>query len=150
MGQRLSTLSTRRLEEREPGDQVEHAKSPDFWGCEAQVVTCREPQNCVAGDAVVIEPVSSAIPCKQGIFQGIPEIPLQKLSPTLKKSLCCSDFLHISLRQLSGKYFLIIGNPGAANRESGHSASFQGRLEKSTGDPSQPPGGRRCVRIRPE
>ena len=51
----------------------------------------------LAGDAVMIAPVSSQIPCKQGIFQGIPEIRPQKLPPAFKKPLCCSDFLQDSL-----------------------------------------------------
>jgi hypothetical protein len=53
----------------------------------------------MAGDAVTIAPVSSQIPCKQGIFQGIPEIPPLKVPPIGEKRLCCSDFLRNSLRR---------------------------------------------------
>jgi hypothetical protein len=50
------------------------------------------------------EPVSSGIPCKQGIFQGISEILPQKVPAAFKKPLCCSDFLQNSLRDYQGKY----------------------------------------------
>jgi len=97
MGRRLSAISAPRLGERERGDQVERTKTPDFRACEAQVVNCRQPQDCLAGDAVMIAPVSGQIPCKQGIFQGISEIPALVRPLAGKKRACCRDFLQISL-----------------------------------------------------
>ncbi len=70
MGRRLSAISSRRLGERKLGDQVERAKSPDFRACEAQVVNSRKPQDWVAGDAVVIAPISVPNSLQTGIFLG--------------------------------------------------------------------------------
>jgi hypothetical protein len=42
-------FSRRRFGDREPGDQIECVKSPDFRACEAQVVNCRQLQDCLAG-----------------------------------------------------------------------------------------------------
>jgi hypothetical protein len=50
-----------------------------------------------AGDAVVIAPVSSQIPFKQGILQGILEISLLETPPASKKRACRSGFLDNSL-----------------------------------------------------
>jgi hypothetical protein len=50
MGRRLSAVSRGRLGEREPGDRLERANTPDFRACEAQVVTSRKPEDWVAGD----------------------------------------------------------------------------------------------------
>jgi len=47
----------------ESGDKVEYAKSSDFRACEAQVANRRQPQDWLAGDAVLIAPVSTRIPC---------------------------------------------------------------------------------------
>jgi hypothetical protein len=45
-------------------------KKPGFRACEAQVANGRQPPHWLAGDAVLIAPVSRKIPCKQGILQG--------------------------------------------------------------------------------
>jgi hypothetical protein len=50
-----------------------------------------------AGDAVVTEPVSRQIPCKQGIFQGILEISTEKVPLVCKKPLRHSDCQQNSL-----------------------------------------------------
>jgi len=49
------------------------------------------------GDAVIFAPVSSQIPCKQGIFQGIPQNSALKTSPLCEKPLSRSDFFQDSL-----------------------------------------------------
>jgi hypothetical protein len=41
---------------------------------ELHEMSSRKP-DCLAGDAVLIAPVSGQIPCKQGILQGISQIP---------------------------------------------------------------------------
>jgi len=48
--------------------------------------------HCLAGDAVLIAPVSSQIPCKQGIFQGILANWPNDAPPAGKKGPRCSDF----------------------------------------------------------
>jgi hypothetical protein len=47
------------------------------------------------GDAVRIAPVSSQIPCKQGILQGKSRFLTSKRQSRSKKSLCSGDFLGI-------------------------------------------------------
>jgi hypothetical protein len=59
------------LGDRESGDKVECAKGRDFRAYEAQVANYRLTQEWLAGDAVLIAPVSTQIPCYQGILQGI-------------------------------------------------------------------------------
>jgi hypothetical protein len=56
-----------------------------------------------AGDAVLIAPVSSRIPCKRGILQEISQNLALEKSPLCKKRLSRSDFLQDSLPNLSGK-----------------------------------------------
>jgi hypothetical protein len=64
----------------------------------------------LAGDAVQIAPVSSQIPCKQGILQGISAFLAFLKGIHGKKSLCCRHFSWISLLKLTGKKFQRTGN----------------------------------------
>jgi hypothetical protein len=54
----------------------------------------------LAGDAVLIAPVSKQIPWYQGILQGI----------SAKKSLRCSHLSSNSARKLAGKILQVTGN----------------------------------------
>jgi hypothetical protein len=55
---------------------------------EGQVGNCRQPQDGLAGDAVLIAPVSKRIPCKQRIFQGIGRnLPPQRPLPRTKSPI---------------------------------------------------------------
>jgi hypothetical protein len=60
------------LGNRESGDKIESewAKSRDFRACEAQVANYRRTQDWVAGDAVLIAPVSTQISLLTGNFTG--------------------------------------------------------------------------------
>jgi len=71
----------------------------------------------LAGDAVVIAPVSGQIPCKQGIFQGISQNPGPEDTPIKRKAGSCSHFFHDSLLKLTGKMFWRTGILDALNRE---------------------------------
>src|ERR1700760_3929712 len=102
MCRRLSANSSRRFGEQELGDQVERAKSLDFPAFEAEIVNSREPEDCLAGDAVQTAPVSSQIPCKQGILQGISRFRAARRHPYGKKSPYCRRFSNNSLNKLSG------------------------------------------------
>jgi hypothetical protein len=59
-------------------------------------------QDWLAGDAVLIAPVSNPIPCYQGILQGMLRFysPVRRLQS--EKSLCGSRFLSNSLRRYQG------------------------------------------------
>jgi len=59
--------------------------------------------DCLAGDAVLIAPVSRQIPWYQGILQGILLFWGSEAGLRCKKPLSCSDFSGNSLRGLSGK-----------------------------------------------
>jgi hypothetical protein len=52
----------------------------------------------------MIAPVSSQIPCKQGIFQGILKIRPLEFLLTGKKRLRRRDFLEIPYRRYQGKH----------------------------------------------
>jgi hypothetical protein len=61
-------------------------------------LSCREKKilqkpEWVAGDAVMIAPVSSQIPCKQGIFQGNSESQLQEARPHGENTSASNAFL---------------------------------------------------------
>jgi hypothetical protein len=60
-------------------------------------------QEWLAGDAVLIAPVSNEIPCKQGILQGISQKSVLVRRPLRRKRLSRSDFPQDSLVDLSGK-----------------------------------------------
>jgi len=78
----------------------------------------------LAGDAVVIEPVSSRIPCKQGIFQGILEIQPPKWQPAGKKPLRRSHFLENSRPEVSGKIFPKTAIPTRRSGKSGEDSEM--------------------------
>jgi hypothetical protein len=59
----------------------------------------------VAGDAVLIAPISNQIPWYQGILQGILRFWGSETQFSTKKPLRCSHFSSNSLRRLSGKIF---------------------------------------------
>jgi hypothetical protein len=61
--------------------------------------------DCLAGDAVLIAPVSRQIPWYQGILQGILRFWAYLDGFRSKKPLCRNDFSRNSLRELSGKRF---------------------------------------------
>jgi hypothetical protein len=67
-------------------------------------------QHCLAGDAVQIAPVSSQIPCKQGILQGKSRFRASRRRRLSRKPLCRRDFSANSLSKLSGKFFRRTGN----------------------------------------
>jgi len=69
-GRRLLAISPQRLRDRESGDKVERAKTKDFRACETQVVNLGRTQDFLAGDAVLIVPVSGANSLKTGNFTG--------------------------------------------------------------------------------
>jgi hypothetical protein len=58
----------------------------------------------LAGDAVRIAPVSSQIPCKQGIFQGNRDFGGSRTRPWSRNALQYSAFPVNSLLQLTGKF----------------------------------------------
>jgi hypothetical protein len=59
--------------------------------------------DCLAGDAVLIAPVSKKIPWYQGILQGILRFRGPETGFGAEKALRCSHFSSNSLRTLSGK-----------------------------------------------
>jgi len=80
-------------------------ESRDFRACEAQVANYRLTQDWLAGDAVLIAPVSKQTPWYQGILQGILRFWGLETRFSTKKPLRCSHFSSNSLRRLSGKIF---------------------------------------------
>jgi len=74
----------------------------------------------VAGDAVLIAPVSRGIPCKQGIFQGISRNLSWRPVATRRKRACCSHFPWNSLQDSSGKTHLRTGILAAQSGKIGH------------------------------
>jgi hypothetical protein len=92
-------------------------KARHWWAFPALPQWPSRTPDCVAGDAVLIAPVSNGIPCKQGILQGIPRNSAWKRRHLCKKCLSCSDFPRVSLLKLSGKFFLENRDLGAVNRE---------------------------------
>jgi len=66
--------------------------------------TCTAP-HWLAGDAVLIAPVSNQIPWYQGILQGILRFWGSETRFSTRKPLRCSHFSSNSLRRLSGKIF---------------------------------------------
>jgi hypothetical protein len=58
----------------------------------------------MAGDAVMIAPVSRRIPCKQGIFQGNLRNPPPNGKSAGKKDLCRSGFLPFPYEAYQGNY----------------------------------------------
>jgi hypothetical protein len=64
----------------------------------------------LAGDAVLIAPVSKQIPWYQGILQGILRFWGLETRFSTKKPLRCSHFSSNSLRKLTGKIFQETGN----------------------------------------
>jgi hypothetical protein len=57
----------------------------------------------LAGDAVLIAPVSKQIPCHQGILQGISRFWSLRSRFHCMKPLCCSDFAGIPYADYQGK-----------------------------------------------
>jgi len=69
-GRRLSAVGAGRTASWESGDEAECVKST-YLRPNLVFLGERSPTlECLAGDAVHIAPVSSQIPCKQGILQG--------------------------------------------------------------------------------
>src|SRR5260370_28546 len=64
----------------------------------------------LAGDAVLIAPVSKQIPWYQGILQGILRFSGLETPLSAEKPLRCSHFSSNSLSRLSGKISLGLGN----------------------------------------
>jgi hypothetical protein len=62
-GRRLSAISTSRSANRESGDKIERAKSRDFRPILAFLGEPGRTHEWLAGDAVLIAPVSTQIPC---------------------------------------------------------------------------------------
>jgi hypothetical protein len=65
---------------------------------------------CVAGDAVLIAPVSGQFPCKQGIFQGKTRSCGSSERLRAEKWLCRFSFSRNALSKLTGKLFRRTGN----------------------------------------
>jgi hypothetical protein len=59
--------------------------------------------DCLAGDAVLIAPVSKQIPWYQGILQGILRFWSLRSQFRCMKPLCCSDFREIPYADYQGK-----------------------------------------------
>jgi hypothetical protein len=70
----------------------------------------RKNAKCLAGDAVLIAPVSKKIPWYQGILQGILRFRGLETRFSTEKPLRGSHFSSNSLRRLSGKIFWGLGN----------------------------------------
>jgi hypothetical protein len=66
-GRRLSPICVLRLPIREPGDEVNRAKCRHFRPILAFPGEFGQTPDCLAGDPVLIAPVSTQIPCYQGI-----------------------------------------------------------------------------------
>jgi hypothetical protein len=64
-----------------------------------------KPPDWLAGDAVQIAPVSTQIPCKQGILQGILHSCGLETVFSVKKPLRCRHFLFNSLAIQTGNCF---------------------------------------------
>jgi hypothetical protein len=126
-GRRLSAISTSSPANWEPGDQIECAKSRDFRRILAFPGEPGRTHDWLAGDAVLIAPVSPQIPNKQGILQGILRFWGPASRTRREKPLCCSDFSHNSLHQLTGKIFRRPGIFEARNGEFGPNLKSSGR-----------------------
>lgn len=108
-GRRLSAISASGNGDPEPWRLIEFAKSPEFRAAAVQVVNCSELQDWVAGDAVLIAPVSSQIACKQGILQGIERFWPLGDTELSNKLLQMRGLSANSLLTLTGNYFLFSG-----------------------------------------
>jgi hypothetical protein len=95
---RMANIGAQRL--------VANSQKPAIGGpfSERQGHFLRAP-DWLAGDAVPIAPVSTQIPCKQGILQGILRFRGSLDRFFSKKPLRCSHFSRNSLRTLTGKIF---------------------------------------------
>jgi hypothetical protein len=60
---RLSAISASRPANRESGDRIEYGKNPDFRPVSVSLGKPSRMPDCLAGDAVLIAPVSGLIPC---------------------------------------------------------------------------------------
>lgn len=106
-----------------------HSRAPSFISSRANLPLCdlatcgafrmkiRQIQKAsdfieqtLAGDAVQIAPVSSQIPCKQGILQGKSRFWASRRQSQSKKPPCRRDFSANSLSKLSGIVFRRTGN----------------------------------------
>ena len=72
MGRRLSDFWRWRMAKWEGGDRRRGHGSPLLAGLSHALCKLVARPDWMAGDAVLIAPVSAPIPCKQGILQGIP------------------------------------------------------------------------------
>jgi hypothetical protein len=70
----------------------------------------------LAGDAVLIAPVSGQIPCEQGILQGNPQFWRLRRQYLRQKCRSRSDFSGISLEGLTGKTFRRTGKLSGVSR----------------------------------
>jgi hypothetical protein len=86
-------------------------KSPPLAGFYAGIRGTFSDPDCLAGDAVLIAPVSRRIPCKQGILQGNPQFWGLRRQYRHRKPLSRSDFSSISLDRLTGKITQGTANP---------------------------------------
>jgi hypothetical protein len=86
----------------------------------------------------MIAPVSSQIPCKQGIFQGILKIRPLEFLLTGKKRLRRRDFLQNSLWQQSGKIFRRTGILAGKQGKSGQHQTATGNSSSAAVTPCWP------------
>ena len=94
--QRLLANPLRECPKSELGDWWLIRKNPPLAGLSANIRSplSRGP-DWLAGDAVLIAPVSARIPCKQGILQGILRFWASVGECPRKKPLCCSHYRDI-------------------------------------------------------
>ena len=87
------------------GDGIGYAKSRHFRPNLAFFGSLVQMPEWLAGDAVLIAPVSKQIPWYQGILQGILRFCGLETRFGIKKPLRCSQFWRNSLRRLTAKIF---------------------------------------------
>jgi hypothetical protein len=83
--------------ERRSPETFDDKKSPYLAGLSRREKEILSKQEWLAGDVVQIAPVSTQIPCKQGILQGILHFWGPETVSRVKKPLCCRHFLSNSL-----------------------------------------------------
>ena len=91
------------LADKPPRDSAEYKKARHFRVFLDELGEATECPDCLAGDAVLIAPVSRAIPCKQGILQGNPQFQRRNGRFLSKKPRWRNHFSRNSLHYLTGK-----------------------------------------------
>jgi hypothetical protein len=86
-------------------DESECAKSRDFRPISASPGETGRTPGCLAGDAVQIAPVSTQIPCKQGILQGILLFAALRLCFASRSPCAAGTFHSIPWRSKQGIIF---------------------------------------------